>query len=52
MKKIVYGVMGLLMIYGGAMLLVAATIWNIVARTRRSKDASRPRRLEVQDHAR
>ena len=37
---VVHGFPAMQMIYGGAMLLVAATIWNIVARTRCSKGAT------------
>jgi mercuric ion transport protein len=36
---VVHGFPAIQMIYGGAMLLVAATIWNIVARTSCSTDA-------------
>lgn len=37
---VVHGFPAMQMIYGGAILLVAATIWNIVARKRCSTDAS------------
>ena len=37
---VVHGFPAMQMIYGGAMLLVAATIWNIVARKRWSTDAT------------
>jgi mercuric ion transport protein len=40
---VVHGFPAMQMIYGGAMLLVAAAIWNIVARKRCSTDGMRNR---------
>ena len=43
----VHGFPAMQMIYGGAMLLVAATIWNIVARKRWSTDRTSRQSLPV-----
>ena len=44
---VVHGFPAMQMIYGGAMLLVVATIWNIVARTGCSTDAVSRQSLPV-----
>jgi mercuric ion transport protein len=44
---VVHGFPAMQMIYGGATLLVAATIWNIVARKRWSTDATSQRSLPL-----
>ena len=44
---VVHGFPAMQIIYGGALLLVAATIWNIVARKRWSTDATSRQSLPV-----